>query len=121
MKPKTKIVIKLKNINCDGTKKLQLWWNLKTQIVINFKSSLWWNSNSNCDEIQKLQWSQNSKTQIVTTQKLELWQNSNCERRKKSNSKCELKLLQTQKLVLLQNSTTQIVSKTQFVRKHILW
>ena len=49
-----------KNSNCDETQNLKLWQNSETQIVTKLK-------NSNCD-----------KTQIMT--KVELWQNSSCEK-----------------------------------------
>ena len=45
---------KLKNLNCDETQKLKLWWNLKRDETQKLK--LWWNSKkSNCDETQKTQ------------------------------------------------------------------
>ena len=96
---KTQIVMKLKNSNCDKTQKLKLWRNLKPK--------LWWISNtqivmklknSNCDEIQKLKMWWNSKTKMVTTQKLKLWQNSKTQMMTKlKKSKCD----RTQRLSIL--------------------
>ena len=93
----TQIVTKLKNSNCDQTK--------KTQIVT-------WRKNSNCDKTQKLKLLPNSKTQNVTRRK-----NPNCGKTHKpkllQNSKTQivikLKLCQyqnckkTQKLKVWQN------------------
>ena len=41
--------MKLKNPNCDPTKKNQIVMKLKTDIVTKFKNSI-------CDETQKLKW-----------------------------------------------------------------
>ena len=85
--------MKLKNSNCDETQQLQLWWNLKTQIVIKFKTQIVMKlKSSNGDETHKLKWWLNSKTQIVMklknsnceeTKKPKFWQNSNCDKTKK--------------------------------------
>ena len=53
---------KLKNSNCDKTKKNKLWQNLKDQIVTKLK-------NSNCAKLKKLN-CENSKTQIVIVIKM---------------------------------------------------
>ena len=56
----TQIVINHKNSNCDGTQKLKMWQNSKTQIM---------KKNSNCDktqimtELENLKW---DKTHIMT-------------------------------------------------------
>ena len=87
--------MKLKNSNCDYTKK-KLWQNFKFQIVTKLKKiNLRQNYKKlNCDETQKLKLGQNSKTQIVTKLKY-----SNCDK--------------TQKLKSWQNSKTQIVTKLE--------
>ena len=102
-----------------------MWWNSKTQIVMNLKCECWQNSktwivtqlkNLNCDKIKKktILW-QISKTQILITQIV---------REKKLNSKfCTTQIatkLETSKhdqlkLEMWQNLNTQIVTK------HILW
>ena len=53
---------KLKNSNCDKTKKNQMWQNLKDQIVTKLK-------NSNCTKLKKLN-CDNSKAQIVIVIKM---------------------------------------------------
>ena len=82
--------------------KLNLWQNLRTQImktkknqnVTNLKNSTGV-TNSNCYEIQKLKLWQNSKTQMVTklkTQNVTKLKNSNCDKTenvKKKNSKTQ--------------------------------
>ena len=67
-------MVKLKNSIVIKLKKLKLWWNLKTQIVIKFK-------NSNDDKTQKLKLWQNSKTEAVTKlKKIKMWQNTTCDK-----------------------------------------
>ena len=56
---------KTKNLNCDETWKLKLWWNSKTLVVIKLKIS-------NSDEIQKIKFWWNSKTLMMKLK------NSNC-------------------------------------------
>ena len=65
---KTQIVIQLNNTNWDETHKLKLRQNLTTQIVMKLKDPLWQNSKKSKDD----------KTQTMT--KLKLWQNSNCDK-----------------------------------------
>ena len=103
-------MIRLKNRNWNETKKLKLWQNTKTHIVMNLQ-------NSNCDETQ---------TQIVMkfknsngdkTQKLKLWQNSKIQMWQ--NSICDKTPIVT-KLQLWQYSScdkTQIVTKLKLGEK----
>ena len=114
-------MIKLKDTNCDETKKL-LWWNLKTKKKL-------WNSKAqigiklkilNCEKNQKLKLWQKSKTPIVT--KFKLWLNSTCDKTKK-NIKCNKTKIVTKlknsnrdktlKLKSWQNSKTQTVTKLE--------
>ena len=79
-----------KNLNCDETQKLKLWWNSKTQILMKLKNSncdetkktqiVMKLKKSNCDETQQLKLRWNSKTQIMMKLK-----NSNCDWTKNSN------------------------------------
>ena len=79
--------MKLKNSNYDETKKIKLWWNSKTQIVIKLKTPIVLKlKNSNCDEIQKLKLWWNLKTKMVTAQ---------CWKDKMKQSKVNLKELLT--------------------------
>ena len=87
--------MKLKNSNCDQTKKLKLWHHSKTQIVIKLKNSMVTKlKKSNCDKPKKN--STCDKTQLVT--KLKLWHSSNCDKTQVvtkpklwQNSNCEKK------------------------------
>ena len=87
---KTQIVIQLNNTNWDETHKLKLRQNLTTQIVMKLKDPLW----------------QNSKNQKMT--KLKLWQNSSCD---KTQIVIKLKLWQTLSCDKTQIVTAQIVKK----------
>ena len=85
-----------KKLNCDKTRTLKLWQNLRTQILTKLKPS-------NFDKTQKIKLWTNSKPKIVRTQNLKLWrrkklklkfwhhssyyktQNSNCDKTHKLN------------------------------------
>ena len=132
------MVTKIQNSNCDKTQilrknsknqlviKLELWQNLRTQIMTNFTLKSWPKSknlncviNLNCDATQIVMKLKNS--QLVMKFKLKLWQNSRSEENKLENSKCD----KTPIVTKLKNSnydTTQklklwLIPEAQFVTK----
>ena len=105
---KNQLVTKFKNFNCDETQKLKWWQNSKNLIVTKLKNSnwdktqnikLWPKINSNWDE-----------TQVVT--QLKLWQNSICEEK----SSCEKTLVTKLKLWEEKNSKTQNMTQLKFLQ-----
>ena len=117
--------MKLKHSNYDETQKLKWWKNAKTQMVTKLKNSNCdkTKKKSNFDKAQKLKLLLNSKNQIVT--QLKLWKKSNCDKTKiltkLKNFKCDkIQIVTKLKLKLWQNAKTHIVKKLELWKILIL-
>ena len=70
-KPKTQIVMKLKNSNCGEAQKPKLGLNSKTYLWMKLKFKSWWSSKTQIvAKLKKTKLWQNSKSQIATKHKI---------------------------------------------------